>query len=962
MRSLLFAISMICSLAVVAQDSAIPAATPADDRVQSYAQRQALKEASIVNEVKFRSVGPTVFSGRVVDMEVSPEDPSHFYVAYASGGLWYTESNGISFEPIFDQEMVMTIGDIAVDWDRDIIWVGTGEVNSSRSSYAGAGIFKSKDGGKTWEHFGLEDSHHIGRIVLHPTNGDIAWVAVLGHLYSSNTERGVYKTIDGGKTWRKTLYVNENTGAVDMVIDPRNPDILYASTWERTRRAWNFVESGEGSGIHKSIDGGETWTSITDGENGFPTGEGAGRIGLALHEEGGAVTLYASIDNYFRRPKEDKEEDEGLTKEMLREMSSEAFLDLEMKTIQDFLSANRFPRKYSAKSVYSMVKSGDIEPVALVEYLEDANSLLFDTDVIGLEIYRSDNEGGSWTKTHDDYLDAVYNTYGYYFGQIRVAPYDKDKVYVMGVPVLRSDDGGKTFKSIGGDNVHSDHHDLWINPQRPGHLILGNDGGINISYNDGKDWIKCNSPAVGQFYYIAVDMAENYNIYGGLQDNGVWMGPHTYQASSRWQGSGRYPYQRIMGGDGMQVAIDSRDNETVYTGFQFGNYYRINTSTGERQRITPSHELGERPYRWNWQAPIHLSKHNQDILYFGANKLFRSFDQGDNFEAISDDLTKGGKKGDVAFGTLTTVHESPLKFGLLYVGSDDGLVHVSKDGGNTWNDITGDLPENMWISRIQASNFDLGTVYVVLNGYRWDDFGAYVYKSTDFGESWTRIGKDLPMEPANVIKEDPDNANILYVGTDHGLYVSLDQGEHFMLMDNGLPAVAVHDVVIHPREKDILVGTHGRSIYIGRGKELQQLDEELLAKNLHLFSLNRARASSYWGSLRTSWSEAYEPNTKLPVYAATAGKATIQIKHNDLLLKEMEVALKKGLNYVDYDYTVSEEQSAAYQAALNKEKKKDEDEIKVEKADNGMIYLKSGKYTVAMTMNGSKATETLELR
>ncbi|MCB0549959.1 MAG: glycosyl hydrolase, partial [Phaeodactylibacter sp.] len=670
MRLLLSTAFLLFNLGIYAQPEN-PPATPAAERIASYQQRQALAERSIANAIEFRNVGPTIMSGRVADLDVWAEDPSHFYVAYASGGLWKTENNGTSFEPLFDNEMVMTIGDIAVDWQRNTIWVGTGEVNSSRSSYAGVGIYKSTDGGKTWQHLGLAETHHIGRVVLHPGNPDVAWVAALGHLYSPNEERGIFKTSDGGKTWEKTLYINENTGGIDLIIDPDESNTLYAATWERERRAWNFVESGEGSAIYKSTDGGATWANISKDKGSFPSGEFAGRIGLDLIKQDGKTILYAAIDNYERYTKE--EEEDQLTKDELRNMSKEDFLKLEAYLLKDYLRRFDFPERYDVAKVRKMVESGEIQPKALVEYVEDANALLVDSPVYGLEVYRS-TDGGSWEKAHEKVIERVYNTYGYYFGQIRVAPYDANKLFTMGVPVLRSDDGGKTWENINGDNVHGDHHALWINPKRPGHLILGNDGGVNISYDDGKSWIKCNTPAVGQFYAIATDMAEPYRVYGGLQDNGVWMGPSTYKASTNWHDSGQYPYRAIQGGDGMQVAIDTRDNETVYTGFQFGNYFRINTHTNKREYITPKPELGERPYRWNWQAPIHLSAHNPDILYMGANKLLRSLNQGKDFEEISGDLTKGGLKGDVPFGTLSSIHESPLQFGLLYTGSDDGLL------------------------------------------------------------------------------------------------------------------------------------------------------------------------------------------------------------------------------------------------------------------------------------------------
>ncbi|MCB0555699.1 MAG: glycosyl hydrolase, partial [Phaeodactylibacter sp.] len=524
----LFFTLLLCTFALTlfAQNEH-PPFTAAAERMASYPQRQALAKQSIVNAIEFRNVGPTIMSGRVADLDVRPDDPTYFYVAYASGGLWKTENNGTSFEPLFDNEMVMTIGDIAVDWARNTIWVGTGEVNSSRSSYAGAGVYKSTDGGKSWQQLGLAETHHIGRIVLDPDNPNIAWVAALGHLYSPNEERGVFKTTDGGLTWSKTLYIDEHTGAVDLIRSPTEPNTLYAATWQRERRAWNFVESGPGSGIYKSTDGGESWDLLTTETSGFVTGEGAGRIGLdAVKTENGLV-LFAAIDNYNRRPKKEEEE-RKLTKEELRSMSREEFLKLEKYLLKEYLQQYDFPERYDADKVRSMVEKGEIQPKTLVDYVEDANAMLFDVPVTGLELYRSDDGGQSWKRTHEDFLDNVYYTYGYYFGQVRVDPQAPDKVFVMGVPVLRSDDGGQSFESIDGDNVHGDHHALWINPRRAGHLILGNDGGVNISYDYGKSWVKCNTPAVGQFYAIAVDMAEPYRVYGGLQDNGVWMGPSNY--------------------------------------------------------------------------------------------------------------------------------------------------------------------------------------------------------------------------------------------------------------------------------------------------------------------------------------------------------------------------------------------------------------------------------------------------
>jgi photosystem II stability/assembly factor-like uncharacterized protein len=408
---------------------------------------------------------------------------------------------------------------------------------------------------------------------------------------------------------------------------------------------------------------------------------------------------------------------------------------------------------------------------------------------------------------------------------------------ITGFDIELSNDGGKTFSRIDKENTHADHHIAWIDPQKDSHLIIGNDGGCNITYDNGQHWFKANTPAVGQFYSVFVDDAKPYNVYGGLQDNGVWYGPSNNKDDYRWYDNGNYPFKNIMGGDGMQIQVDTRDNTTAYTGFQFGNYSRLNrlNPRATAKRITPQHSLGEKPYRFNWQTPVLISKHNQDIIYFGGNKLFRSFNKADTFEVISPDLTKGVSNGDVPFGTITTIAESPLRFGLLYVGTDDGNIQLSKDGGATWTLLnpspkkgkTSSLPQDLWVSRLIASQYKEGRIYAELSGYRNDDFNAYLYVSEDYGKTWSQLGKDLPAEPLNVIREDPKNENILYVGSDGGLYVSFDRGQSFMMWDAGLPkSIPVHDIAIQERENEIVLGTHGRSIYIAKLDDVQGLQKD----------------------------------------------------------------------------------------------------------------------------------------
>ncbi|MCC6460127.1 MAG: glycosyl hydrolase [Saprospiraceae bacterium] len=941
-----------CSMPLLAQKP-----TPADVRLQGFELRKSLKDNSLVAALRPENIGPSIFSCRVTDVEANPEDPSKMYVAYASGGLWYSDNNGTTFQPVFDQEASMTIGDIAVDWQRGVLWVGTGESNSSRSSYAGTGIYRSADGGKTWEYRGLPESHHIGRIILHPSDPEVIWVAVLGHLYSPNPERGVYRSTDGGRNWKRTLFVNNTSGAIDICLDPQSPNTLYAATWERERQAWNFSGAGAGSGIWKSTDGGATWGLVSTPESGFPTGPNVGRIGLCAGAKDGQTVLYASVDNQNPKPKKDKAH-EGITKDQLRSISAADFQKLPDEKLDDFLKDNGFPEKYSAKKIKDQVQKGKITPQTLVEFLEDANAKLFDVDYIGAEVYRSTDGGRSWTRSHAEPLDGIHFTYGYYFSNIRCLPDNPDQLYLLGFLIIKSEDGGQTWKSINGDNVHVDHHALWIDPAQPRHLINGNDGGLNISWDNGASWIKCNNPPVGQFYAIATDAAEPYRVYGGAQDNGVWSGPSNYKASSAWQQDGRYPYEELLGGDGMQIAVDTRDNATVYTGFQFGNYFRINKNNGRRKAISPKHELGERPLRFNWQTPIWLSVHQQDVLYLGAHRLYRSFNQGDDWAPISDDLTAGGRAGNVPYGTLSTIHESPLKFGLLYTGSDDGRIHVSRDGGDTWTRISDSLPQkNLWVSRVIASAHDKARVFVSLNGYRSDDFSAYLYMSDNYGKQWRRLGANLPAEPINVVREDPGNPNVLYVGTDHGLYVSLDRGESFQTLAPDFPAVAVHDLAVQAKAKELVIGTHGRSMFKVNIAAVQQLNAEVLAEAVHLFEIQKTKFSKNWGK-KQPWREAKDPGLPVTFYAASVGKASWTVKTKDgLVVNNGEWDCVKGLNTFTFALDCQDALAKKYQKAFNDAQKDPKKPLELVKADNGKFYLQKGSFLFDIQKDNKTASQ-----
>ena len=895
-----------------------------------------VSQQSLVKNVPFTNIGPTIMSGRVVDFDVNPNNPNEFYVAYASGGLWYTNNNATSFVSIADNAPTQNMGDIAVDWDSETIWVGTGESNSSRSSYAGVGVLKSMDKGKTWTNVGLTDSHHIGRVVINKNNTNEVVVGVVGHLYTSNSERGIFKTVDGGKTWNNVLFINDDVGIIDISVSPTNPNIMFASSWERNRKAWNFDGDGENSAIYKSTDAGDTWAKVTTDESGFPVGKGIGRIGLTMFNNN---TIYAILDNQFRRPERPKDTGSGLQKGAFTKMSVAAFSKLDNEELNQYLRRHRFALKYSAATIKKAVQEGSVKPSDLALYIENANSNLFNSQVIGAEVYKSSDGGLSWEKTHKDYIDGLYNSYGYYFGVIAVHPMNQNHIYILGVPLLKSVDGGVTFQSIGKENVHSDHQAIWLNPKVEGHLINGNDGGVNISYDNGKNWTKNNSPAVGQFYYITVDNQNPYNVYGGLQDNGVWFGPSDYSASKSWESRGQYPYKAIGGGDGMQVQVDSRNPNIVYSGSQFGNYSRQNLETGKRIRINPKHQLGEAPYRYNWQTPILLSPHNQDILYMGANKLLRSMNQGEDFEVISDDLTTGGKNGNVPYGTITTISESPFQFGLIYTGTDDGYINVTKNSGVAWTKISSTLPPNLWVSRVIASRHKKNRVYATLNGYRQDDFKPYVFMSEDFGNTWSSISSNLSNTAAvNVIKEDSFNEELLFIGTDNGTYASFNNGISWEAFSEGLPNVAVHDLVIQEEAQDLLVGTHGRSIYKAKITSLQQ-HGKIGNKDLIIFDIKPIKSSRRWGMSWNQFYPAFEPELMIEYFSKNSDHLDIKIfSEKGTLLNKIPVSVDAGYNYTSYDLTIT--------TTTKRELLTEDPKSGVTEAQNGKIYLTKGTYTI----------------
>jgi len=893
---------------------------------------------SLLSNYPVRNVGPVEQGGRISDIEVVPGNPKHYYVGYASGGIFYTKNNGITFDPIFENQGFLGIGDFALaPSNPQIIYVGTGEKNSSRSSYAGSGIYRSNDGGKTWSHLGLSNTQHIGRIIVHPTNPETVWVASLGALYTNNVDRGIYKSTDGGKTWHKTLFVNDSTGAIDLVLHPQNPNQLLASTWERSRKAWDFKEGGPGSSIYRSEDGGNTWVKSAAG---FPEGNGVGRIGLEISASNPDI-VYALLDNQEETREEVVRPSDGsLQIQDFISMTRDQFLAFDDKKLDAFIRSSGYPQKYNARVVKREVRSGKYEPKALAEYFGDANAALFNTNVKGAEVYRSDDGGKTWSKANSYALDGVYFTYGYYFGEVRVDPKDSDKIYIFGVPLLKSLDGGKTYHRLDTmGRVHVDHQALWINPDDPEHLLLGNDGGLYQSYDEGASWLHINNVSVGQFYSISVDMEKPYNVYGGLQDNGVRKGSSTSipNRTESWDG--------IFGGDGMFVYADPRNSNTVYAGSQFGFYMRLNLEPdGRPSRITPRHDIGEPPLRYNWRTPIMISPHNADVIYMAAQKVYRSMNQGDDWESISGDLTKNLPNGNVPYSTITSMSESKFKFGLVYIGTDDGNIQVTKNGGGSWELINNGLPVRKWVSGVFASPHDEGTVFAALNGYREDDFKTYVYMSADYGKTWTSVKGNLPESVANVIIQDPVQPELLYTGLDIGSYVSFDKGKTWSLL-SGIPNAPSYDMVVHPRDYELVVGTHGRSVYVADAKPLQAVAEKGESTPVIAFEMESMRYFGRWGERRNEYTEPFTPSTSIMYYVGIpANEITVTIKtEKGEVLREMKASGKKGFQKLSWDLKKTEYDKKG-------------------KATGNLSYIERGKYTIELKNGTSTATTTFELR
>jgi photosystem II stability/assembly factor-like uncharacterized protein len=737
---------------------------------------------AVINTMTFRNIGPFRTAAWVTAVDV-PETPlhDHLYTIYAasrSGGLWKTTNAGTTWTNVTDSIGAEAMGAVAVaPSNPSIVWIGGGDQANARSSISGKGVYKSTDAGATWQFMGLPDSHHIARIVIHPANPDVVYVAAIGHLFSRNPERGVFKTIDGGKTWKKVLYVNDGVGAIDLVINRSTPTTLYAAMYDKDRKPWQIVESGPESAVYKSDDGGGTWARLAGG---LPTGK-IGRIGIDIYQKNPSI-LYALLENQ------------------------------------------------NAKGGGGAREVNAVSPLA--------------SGIIGNELYRTDDGGKSWRKVTE--VNVAGGKAPYSFNQIRVDPHDDNTVIVTSDSMFISRDGGKTWASDFMRGMFGDFRAMWWDPQDKDRIILGSDGGVSVSVDGGRTADYFPNMGVGEVYAVGVDMDDPYNVYGGMQDHDSWKGPSNGP-------TGRITLENwvtVGPGDGMYNVVDPTDSRWVYNTRELNSMGRMDQKTGVRTPIAPSRPQGQPRLRYNWIAPIALSPHNPKTVYAGAQVLFRSLNQGDTWEEISPDLTTNDpdKIGrNVPFCTITSISESPLTAGLIWVGTDDGKVQLTTNAGAGWTDVTPALvaagaPADRWVSRVFASPFDANVAYVAKNGFRNDDFAPYLYKTTDGGRTWTPIAANLPKAPINVVVQDRKAKDLLVVGNDVGVFVSIDGGTAWTQMKGNLPTVAVHDLTIHPRENDLVLGTYGRAFWTGDISPLQELSAKVLDSAAYLFDIKpRAR-------------------------------------------------------------------------------------------------------------------------
>jgi photosystem II stability/assembly factor-like uncharacterized protein len=759
MRSLFLIGSMALCLATTAQNRPSSGA----DRQKAFQQQKALAAKSPYKSLQWRNVGPDNISGRVSEVLGVPGNKNIIWASFATGGFWKTEDAGKSWKPLFDNEGTLSVGsfDVAKS-NSNIIYLGSGEANIFRASLPGMGVYKSEDGGKSWKHIGLENTSTISRVIIHPSNPNHVYVAASGNEWSNNKERGLYETTDGGKTWKRLINDDPN-GVIDLVMHPTDPKTMYASTWNRIRLRWSDPTPQDGDFIWKTTDGGKTWTKLT---NGLPQTKFTGRVGIALSRSNPNI-LYAYIDNH---------------------------------------TPKREP------------KAGELDP-----YGRPIQVIPF-----GVQVWRSDDAGQNFAKvsTEDDKLERFAGTYGWVFGQIRVDPTNPEVVYIMGVPIAKSTDGGKTFNMMrpdrGSERNHGDHHALWIDPTDPNYLINGNDGGVVVSYDGGKTLNNFfDVIPTTQFYNITYDMNTPYNVIGSVQDEGSFMASVKNSFGSK--DPSIQQWRDAPGGEGTIHAVDPSNPSLVYSSTFYGRLTRstVFKDSIASKNIFPKKADDEEVHRGEWLAYTLLSPHDNKTLYHGFQYLFKSTDQGETWKRISGDLTYNdvSRMGRTPYAinhqAITAIDESLITKGVLYVGTDDGRVWSTMNDGGAWTEITKGLPERVHVSRLVASKYDAGTVYITMSDRREDNIKPYLFRSTDFGKTWTALVTDLPASPVNVVREDPRNANILYCGTDLGVYISKDKGKSWQSIQGNLPAtVSVNDLFVHPRDYNLVIGTYGRGVWV----------------------------------------------------------------------------------------------------------------------------------------------------
>ncbi|MFH0755918.1 MAG: hypothetical protein V2B15_01360 [Bacteroidota bacterium] len=732
------------------------------EKLEMYAAHEEMRDQSPFGNLVWQYIGPTNISGRCTDVEATgPKGKSYtIWVAAASGGVWKSINEGVTFTPVFEHQGTTTIGDLAVSPSNpDIVWVGTGEANIFRSSNPGCGVWKTTDGGTSWTHMGLEETFTISRILVHPENPDIVYVAASGHEWTENQDRGLYKTTDGGRSWEKILYKGPESGVNDMVMDPRNPDVIYATTWQRTRLKWNdprTFENHKNNGVWKTTDGGKKWERLSDG---LPESKYMGRTGIDVARSNPDV-VYAFVDDY---------------------------------------------------AIAFQAGEGELDSYGRPK-----------TDVIkGATLYRSNDAGKSWkqvsglTEETKKYMSGHSGTYGWVFAQVRVDPNDENRVYTLGLWVNVSKDGGATSEPIL-DKIHADQHGMWIDPDNSNYILETHDGGISVSYDKGENWRSLISELpLAQFYNVEFDMAEPFRVYGSIQDHHSF-----YSEVDLSEGKDKVKpteWKFTLGAEGSTHVVDPRDNNTIFASLFYGKLAKATVKgyPGDMEWVLHTTFPDEPEYRGQWVAPTIISSHNGDIVYHAVQYVLKSTDQGGTWEKISPDLTCNDpeKQGDISYQTISALEESEFNPALLYAGTDDGRLWRTRDGGKNWTDIRKDPLPVRWVSRIVASVHDFGTVYVTQTGRRDDDAAVYVWRSTDFGDTWEDISGNVPAGPVNVIREDPENKEILYLGTDVGVYVTTNAGRSWEVLGN-LPCTYVHDLAIHPRENMIIIATHGRGMFV----------------------------------------------------------------------------------------------------------------------------------------------------